>query len=180
MSVIGLNLLQDAVGDKNITQPAKILEHLDWGVNQTLRQEKEGNAKDGMDLSLCSLNPQTLELQYAGAYNSLYYITGGELKEIKADKSPIGVNTDGVVDNYTNHSVQLKKGDCVYLYSDGYADQFGGPKGKKFKYAKLRELLLSIHTKPMQEQHTLLLNTFGQWKGELEQIDDVCIIGVRV
>lgn len=133
MSVVGFNLLTQAVNEVGLTKPSEILKHLDAGVTKTLRQSETGKGvKDGMDLSLCSLNLKTFELQYAGAFNSLYYIVDGVLNEIKADKFPIGVNLDGKVDNYQNHTVQLKKGDCVYLYSDGYADQFGGAKGKKF------------------------------------------------
>ena len=102
------------------------------------------------------------------------------LLEIKADKFPIGSNTDGVADTYTNHSIQLQKGDCVYLYSDGYADQFGGPKGKKFKYNALKKLLISIsHLSPSQQREKLN-KAYELWQGNLEQVDDVLIIGVCV
>jgi serine phosphatase RsbU (regulator of sigma subunit) len=181
MSVVGFNLLTQAVNEVNLVKPAEILKHLDAGVTKTLRQSEEGKGvKDGMDLSLCSLNMKTLELQYAGAFNSLYYVSDGILTEIKADKFPIGVNTDGKVDNYTNHTIQLKKDDCVYLYSDGYADQFGGPRGKKFKYNQLKEMLAAISSLPIEEQKNELAVRFDSWKGDLEQIDDVVIIGVRV
>jgi len=181
MSVVGFNLLTQAINEVNLLKPADILKHLDAGVTKTLRQSEEGKGvKDGMDLSLCSLNKKTLELEYAGAFNSLYYVSDGVLSEIKADKFPIGVNIGGKVDNYTNHTIQLKKGDCVYLYSDGYADQFGGPKGKKFKYNQLKELLVSISTLPVQEQRNVIESRFDQWKGSLEQVDDVVIIGLRL
>ncbi|MCW3105060.1 MAG: hypothetical protein JWO09_3500 [Bacteroidetes bacterium] len=181
MSVVGFNLLTQAINEVNLLKPSDILRHLDAGVTKTLRQSEEGKGvKDGMDLSLCSLNKKTLELEYAGAFNSLYYVSNGILNEIKADKFPIGVNIGGKVDNYTNHTIQLKKGDCVYLYSDGYADQFGGPKGKKFKYNQLKELLVSISTLPVQEQRNVIETRFDQWKGDLEQVDDVVIIGLRI
>jgi serine phosphatase RsbU (regulator of sigma subunit) len=181
MSVVGFNLLTQAVNEMNLTTPSDILKHLDSGVTKTLRQSEEGNGvKDGMDLSLCSLNLKTYELQYAGAYNSLYYVSDGIFKEIKSDKFPIGVNIDGKVDNYTNHSVQLKKGDCVFLFSDGYADQFGGNKGKKFKYNQLKELLHKNYLLPAETQKQELAKTFDSWKGLLEQVDDVLVIGVRV
>lgn len=181
MSVVGFNLLTQAVNEVNLVRPGDILKHLDAGVTKTLRQSEDGKGvKDGMDLSLCSLNTKTLELQYAGAFNSLYRVSDGILSEIKADKFPIGVNLGGIVDNYTNHSIQLKKGDCIYLYSDGYADQFGGPKGKKFKYNQLKELLTSISRLPVVEQKNLIESCFDLWKGDLEQIDDVVIIGVRI
>jgi serine phosphatase RsbU (regulator of sigma subunit)/Tfp pilus assembly protein PilF len=181
MSVVGFNLLTQAINEVNLVKPSEILKHLDAGVTKTLRQSEEGKGvKDGMDLSICSLNRKTLQLEYAGAFNSLYYISDGILTEIKADKFPIGVNTDGKVDNYTNHVVQLKKGDCVYLYSDGYADQFGGPKGKKFKYNQLKEMLCMVSVLPVDEQRSRLEAAFDEWKGGLEQIDDVLIIGVQV
>jgi serine phosphatase RsbU (regulator of sigma subunit)/Tfp pilus assembly protein PilF len=181
MSVVGFNLLTQAVNEVNLVKPSEILKHLDAGVTKTLRQSEEGKGvKDGMDLSICALNRSTGELQYAGAFNSLYYITDGVLTEIKADKFPIGVNLDGKVDDYQNHSIRLKKGDCIYLYSDGYADQFGGPKGKKFKYNQLKELLSSIYHLPVQEQRKTIEERFDTWKGDLEQIDDVVIIGVRI
>jgi serine phosphatase RsbU (regulator of sigma subunit) len=181
MSVVGFNLLTQAINEVNLVKPSEILKHLDAGVTKTLRQSEEGKGvKDGMDLSLCSLNKKTNELQYAGAFNSLYYISNGVFTEIKADKFPIGVNTDGKVDNYTNHTIQLQKGDSVYLYSDGYADQFGGPKGKKFKYNQLKELLMSISSLPVEEQRSAISRRFDEWKGNLEQVDDVVIIGVKI
>lgn len=181
MSVVGFNLLTQAVNEMSLTIPSEILKHLDHGVTKTLRQSEDGKGvKDGMDLSLCSLNLKTHELQYAGAYNSLYYIKDGKFYEIKSDKFPIGVNIDGKVDNYTNHTIQLKKGDCVYLFSDGYADQFGGVKGKKFKYNQLKELLHKNYLLPIEQQNEQLAKAFDSWKGDLEQVDDVVIIGVRV
>jgi serine phosphatase RsbU (regulator of sigma subunit) len=181
MSVVGFNLLTQAINEVNLLKPSEILKHLDAGVTKTLRQSETGKGvKDGMDLSLCTLNIKTLELQYAGAFNSLYYISKGVFSEIKADKFPIGVNLDGIVDNYTNHTIQLQKGDMVYLYSDGYADQFGGLKGKKFKYNQLKELLVSISSLPVHQQKSKIESQFDLWKGDLEQIDDVVIIGVRV
>ena len=181
MSVIGFNLLTQAVNEAKLTQPSEILKHLDAGVTKTLRQSEDGKGvKDGMDLSLCCLNKDTNELQFAGAFNSLYYVRNGELFEIKADKFPIGVNLDGVVDEFTNHAIQLQKNDCVFLFSDGYADQFGGPKGKKFKYKQLKSLLLNISEKSIAEQKQIIEYAFDSWKNDLEQVDDVLIIGVKI
>ncbi len=198
MSVVGLNLLNQAVKEKGLTTPSDILKHLDSGVTDTLRQSGDTDSiKDGMDLSLCSYNPKTLELQYSGAFNNLWVvrknisssykpITKNEvffeehLLEIKADKFPIGSNLDGVADNYNNYKLQLQKGDCVYLYSDGYADQFGGPKGKKFKYNSLKKFLVSVHHLPPEEQREKLLIAFENWRGNLEQVDDVLVIGLCV
>ncbi|MBU0764827.1 MAG: tetratricopeptide repeat protein, partial [Bacteroidetes bacterium] len=127
MSVIGYNWLVLAVREPGITTPGEVLSFLDKWVNETLRQTAdESGVKDSMDLAVCVLDFKTGILQYAGSYNPLYYIHSGELHEIKADKFPIGVNTDGVADVFTEHTVQLESGDAVYLFSDGYADQFGG------------------------------------------------------
>ena len=117
-------------------------------------------------------------LSYAGANNPLWIVRNGEIIETKANKQPIGQ-----FDNpqpYTTHTIELQKGDVIYIFSDGYVDQFGGPKGKKFKTRAFRALLLSIQDKTMQEQKIIIDNTFENWKGELEQIDDVCVIGVRI
>ncbi len=181
MSVVGFNYLHQAIMEKGIVQPDAILSHLDEGVTDRLRQTGgESGVKDGMDLGLCALNLDTRELQFAGAYNPLYVVTKDGLTETKADKLPIGMNEDGVVDVYKNHTFQLEKGDCVYVFSDGYADQFGGPHGKKFKYAQLREVLAGLFNVPMQDQKKALIKAFEDWKGDEAQIDDICIIGVRV
>lgn len=181
MSVVGFNLLNRAVKEMHLTKPSDILRELDFGVNKLLRQsESENTVKDGMDLSLCSYQPETRMLQYAGVFNPLYIVRNGQLMQVKADKTPIGVNVDGVVDTYTNHEIQMESGDMIYLFSDGYADQFGGPHGKKYKYNKMRELLLSISQYSPEEQEIRLRGEFNYWKGELEQVDDVLIIGMRI
>jgi len=198
MSVIGLTSLNQAIQDKNLIKPADILNHLDKEVNDTLRQSYDPNAvKDGMDLALCSLDFKTLELQYAGVFNSLWILRkniastfniqndrqmfyGNDLLEIKADKMYIGNNKDGVADEFTNHVIQLQKDDCVYIHTDGYADQFGGPKGKKFKYNQFKDVLVANAHLAIEEQYILLDKAFYAWKGEQEQVDDVLVIGVKI
>lgn len=183
MSVLGFNLLTQAVKEKGLTSPATILKHLDIGINQSLRQTTEENAmKDGMDLSLCALNTKTLELSYAGAFNPLWVVKSAtkELVEVKADKKAIGTNLEGEAGLYKNTTLQLQEGDCIYVFTDGFADQFGGPKGKKFMYKPLKELVVSNSGKPMQNQLNILENTIYTWKGEHEQVDDILVIGVRV
>ncbi|TND06947.1 MAG: protein serine/threonine phosphatase [Bacteroidetes bacterium] len=181
MSVVGFNLLEQAVNEKGLTKPSDILSHLDWGVNKLLRQDTADSiVKDGMDLALCTLNRKTLEIQYAGVFNPLYHYRNGELTELKPDKTPIGVNVDGKVDSFTNHSLQLLPGDSVYIFSDGYADQFGGPYGKKFKTVQLRTLFKNICTFPPAEQRGRLEKVFYEWKGNNFQVDDVLIIGLTV
>ena len=177
VSVVGMNLLNQAVLEKGITNPAHILQHLDQGVHHTLSQH---GSTDGMDLALCSINLNTNELQYAGAHNPIYYVRNGKLIEHKGDNIFIGNNFEEKNKAFTSHSIQLEKGDCLYLFSDGYADQFGGPKGKKFKYKALQKLLLSIQEKPMQQQKEILNSALAEWQGDLEQVDDICVIGVRI
>ena len=181
LSVIGFTFIQQAVRERGMTTPSEILTFLDDGVNRILRQTgDESGVKDGMDLALCALNTKTRVLEYAGAYNPLYYFNKGELKEIKANRSPIGVNEDGVPDEYSNHTIQLDKGDTLYLMSDGYADQFGGKHGSKYKHRRLRELIVSIQELSMGAQKERFESAFYRWKGEHDQVDDILIIGVRV
>src|ERR1700739_1596774 len=135
-----------------------------------------------MDISLAVISRRSsvdsVELQWSGAYNSLWYVQNGEMKEVPADKQPIG-KTDTPLP-FSTHNLNLQKGDTLYLFTDGYADQFGGPKGKKFKYKQMQEKLLAISHQPMAEQKSILDKTIEDWKGGLEQVDDVLIIGIRV
>ena len=136
--------------------------------------------RDGMDISLCAYNKESGSLQWSGANNPLWIIRNGNnsIEEIIADKQPIGMYA--TIKPFTNHIVQLKKGDSIYIFSDGFADQFGGPNGKKYKSAQLKNFLLSIQDVDMDAQHNLLLQEFKNWKGNFEQIDDVCIMGVKI
>ncbi|MGB3946861.1 MAG: SpoIIE family protein phosphatase [Bacteroidia bacterium] len=179
MSMLGISFLNDIISVEEVESPAIILDKLSNRLINELRQTDEtiGN-KDGMDISLCCLNTQTRELQWAGANNSLILIQNNTLIEIKPDKQPIGYYVNHKL--FTNHLIQLQKNDCIYIYSDGYADQFGGEKGKKFKYKKLEERIKQMSTLPMAEQKKLLKQQFDLWKGALEQVDDVCVLGVRV
>ena len=132
-------------------------------------------------MALVAINLDTLELQYAGANNPIYIVRNKQFIEIKADKQAIGADTDNAeVKVFTNHVIPLQKGDCIYLFTDGYADQFGGPLGKKFKYKKFQELLVEIQDNTTEEQKHILNYHHEQWKGELEQVDDILVIGVRV
>ena len=200
MSIVGYNLLDKIVGEYGTTEPDKILNELNKGVANTLRQEVASDAiKDGMDISLCSFDKETNILEYAGAYNPLYIVSKNKLEvmngetiepniidnnglmlyEIKADRFPIGYCSEGA-NSFSKHSFKLNKGDVIYLFSDGFADQFGGEKGKKFRYKQLKELLLSINNLTMEEQKNKLATEFSNWMGEFEQIDDVIVIGSKL
>ena len=135
--------------------------------------------RDGMDIALCKLNFEKLTVEYAGANNPLVHIRDGEINHIKANYQPVAL-TVGEKKPFTNHQIQLKKGDMLYIYSDGYADQFGGEKGKKFMVTKFRKLLASISSLSIEEQKQRLEDEFDSWRGEHDQIDDVCVMGVRI
>jgi len=177
VSVVCNNALNRAVREFNLSEPAKILDKVTTLVIETF-ENSDANIKDGMDIALCSLNINTNELQFSGANNSLYIINKEGLNEVKSDKQPIGKYMHAKP--FTNHKQTISKNDSIYLFTDGFADQFGGPKGKKFMYKKFKNLLVSIIDKPLNEQKELLDETFEVWKGNLEQIDDVCVIGVKV
>ncbi|MCB0380691.1 MAG: SpoIIE family protein phosphatase, partial [Flavobacteriales bacterium] len=199
MSIVGYNLLDKIVGEYGITKPSEILNQLNKGVEETLRKDADKSAiKDGMDITLCAFDKKTKTLEYAGAYNPLYIVSTNNVQdnganlipdmslesklhlyEIKGDRFPIGSYADSK-SSYTNHTIKLSQGDTVYLFSDGYADQFGGPNGKKFRYKQFKQLFLEINAKSMDEQKQLLELTMSEWKGSMEQIDDVIVIGSRL
>lgn len=180
MSIVGQNILNQAVNEYGLSKPNLILNSLNKGVSRTLGTDEENIIRDGMDLALCALDKKQMTLEFAGAFNPLWILRNKEIIEIKGNKFPIGSFMDEENHNFENHEFKLEKGDILYVFTDGYADQFGGPKGKKFKYKQLENLLLSIYSKPSLQQQNELANVFNKWKGELEQVDDVCIIGIKL
>lgn len=180
MSLVGHNILKDIINNTDVLQPADIMDRLREGVVNTLHADNSGKErKDGMDMTLCSINYSTLELQFAAAFNPLYIVRNGELLEHKANKFPIGAFI-GEKKGFTNHTVQLQKGDQIFIFSDGYADQFGGEKGKKFMVGNFRKLLTNISTQSPDMQKETLDSTLVKWQGEHEQVDDVLVIGVKI
>ncbi len=178
MTMLGISFLDEIINEKNISDPAEILNILRDRIIGTLKQTgTAGESKDGMDIALCCLDKQSNLLTYSAANNSVYILRENKLQEYKPDKQPCGFYHD--LKPFTRHEVKLQTGDCIYTFSDGYADQFGGEKGKKFKYKKLEELLIATHT-DFKKQHRLLDRTFENWKGSFEQVDDILLIGVRV
>jgi tetratricopeptide (TPR) repeat protein len=177
VSVVCSNALNRTVKEFKITEPGKILDKVRELVLETF-EKSEGKIQDGMDISLCCINIKTNEVQWSGAYNSLWYIQNGEMKELPADKQPIG-KTDQPLP-FNTRTLNLQKGDSFYLFTDGYADQFGGPKGKKFMYRQLQEKLLSVTSLTMERQKNTLVETLETWKGNLEQVDDILMIGIRI
>jgi ligand-binding sensor domain-containing protein/serine phosphatase RsbU (regulator of sigma subunit) len=180
MSMIGNTLLNEIVNEKEVIEPYHILFQLRENIIKCLKQTgAEGENKDGMDIALCVFDRNNLHLEFAGANNPLYLVNEEELLEIKGDKQPIGIYA-GETKPFTNHLKVLKKGDCVYIASDGYADQFGGTNGKKFKYKQMKDLLVSSKNMSMQQQKVVLENNIEQWRGNLEQVDDILVVGFRV
>jgi serine phosphatase RsbU (regulator of sigma subunit)/HAMP domain-containing protein len=180
MSIVGSNLLKDAVNNTDLYAPAEIMDKLNEGVATTLHVGiTEKQTKDGMDMTLCALDYKKMKLQFAAAFNPLYIIRDGELIQHKADKFPVGAFI-GEKRKFTNNTIDLKKGDMVYIFSDGYADQFGGPKGKKFMAGNFRILLHEMSKLPSEQQRLRLNETIENWRGELEQVDDILIIGIKI
>ena len=178
MSLLGIAFLNEIVNE-NLIDAAGILNVLRLRIIEALHQTwKDDEAKDGMDIALSIINLETKELQYAGAYNPLYLFRNGELIERKADKMPIGIHIKEPRD-FTNQSIQLEENDSVYMFSDGYIDQFGGEDGSKYKSRKFKELLHNIQGKLMSEQKEIINETHKNWKGNQKQLDDILIIGMR-
>lgn len=181
MSIIGNNLLNEALKDAQKTKPSDILNELDKNVTLHLHHKnKADNIKDGMDISLCAIDKDKKLLQFAGAYNSLIMIRNNEIHVFNADKKAIGTWTEENKLGFKQHDIPILENDVFYIFSDGYADQFGGPKAKKFKTSQLKEYLLEIHQEPFETQKQLLNQKFESWRGQLEQVDDILVIGFKV
>ena len=180
MSMLNIACLNESIKADQLTEPADILNATRKKIIHHLMHDgsTEGG-KDGMDCSLVCFDFKDLKLTYAAANNPVWIVRENKLLVLPADKMPIGKHDKDNVP-FKQTEVALQKGDVVYTFTDGYADQFGGPKGKKYKYKQLEELLVSIYEKPMMMQHDVLRQSLNDWKGNLEQVDDVCVIGVRI
>jgi serine phosphatase RsbU (regulator of sigma subunit) len=198
MSMLGITLLNSMIGDRCFNAPGAILGQLRMKVKEMLLQEgKVEEQKDGMDMAIAIINKHTRELHFSGANNPLYIIRckdrdyGQDLApymslengryqlfEIKGDKQPIGIHWEET--EFTSHSISLGEKDTIYVFSDGYIDQYGGENRKRFKSMNFKKLLLSIQKEPMQKQKQIIEDTFETWKGSYEQIDDVSVMGIRI
>lgn len=180
LSIIGHHAINKTIHELKITRPSEILDSVNSIIKTTLRQDYISDIKDGMDMALCTLDTKTNIMEYSGANSNLYIVSEDKLKVVKACKLTIGGVQEDVGGPPLNHCVQLKKGDCFYLFSDGYAHQFGIETHKKFNTNRFQKLLISIHNNTMEEQKNIMHDTFINWKGDYEQVDDVMILGVRV
>lgn len=180
MSMIGSYELSNSVSERGIVEPDKILSHINFSLKKRLKQsETQSNNKDGMDIVLCSFDLKNMLLQYAGANRPLYIMRDGLPIEFAPTKAAIGGYTDDSK-QFNNNVIPLQKGDCVYMYTDGYSDQFGGDKNKKLTTKNFKSLLRSVASLNMKEQYKALEKYFYEWKGNFEQLDDILVIGIRI
>ena len=178
MSMLGVTMLNEIVNGKHILMPDQIIENLREGIIKALKQvAEEDSIKDGMDIAVCVVDFEKNILWYAGANNPLYLVRGTELIHYRADKMPVAIHYR--MTPFTLQKIDLQKGDAFYIFSDGYSDQFGGPKEKKFMSLQLRETLIAMAGKPMLYQGERLNEIFEEWRGDNPQVDDVTVIGVR-
>jgi serine phosphatase RsbU (regulator of sigma subunit) len=179
MSMIGLEIIEKTINQDNIEIPSQILAVLNKGLEKTFSREKNIGTMitDGMDIGLCVIDKKGKKIKYAGAFFPLYLIRNNSLIEIKSDKIVIGMNPEGKA--YTDHELDLMEDDILYIFSDGYVDQFGGSENKKFMYRRFRYLLLTIHRFPVDDQKSILEENIKTWMGRNVQVDDIMVIGFR-
>ncbi len=180
MSIIGMDLLRNIIG-MGIQSPAEILNKLNHDVSEIFKAEitNESPVKDGMDISICSIDKVNKILEYAGAINPMYLIRNNNIIEYKGDRFFVGPTPENQINHFSSHKIELLEDDVVYFFSDGYTDQFGGPQGKKFKFRRFRHLLLTIHDRDFSTQKKNLENALLSWKNTNEQVDDILLIGIK-
>lgn len=179
MSLIGLEFFRQIVDTHGIYQPSQILNEINRNFDLVFDNMDELHMRDGMDLSFCSIDVVSRKMEFAGAFNPVYIIRNAEIIEIKGDKIMIGPHIGVDRLPFRNHEFDLEEEDIIYLFSDGFADQFGGPEGKKYMYRRFRHLLLSIYNQPMSVQRHIMEKSLNEWKGGLEQVDDILVLGVK-
>jgi serine phosphatase RsbU (regulator of sigma subunit)/tetratricopeptide (TPR) repeat protein len=180
MSMLGMSFLNEIVGKEKVTEAHVILNRLREEIINSLKQSgRDDEAKDGMDMALCVIDKEKMKLYYSGANNPIYFIRNGVLEKIKSDRMPIGIHYKADV-SFTKTEIDLLKGDIIYIFTDGFADQFGGDDGRKLKYQPFQQLLFGMHKEPMEKQKEMLYNAFENWRGDYEQIDDVLVIGIKI
>ncbi|MEF8844146.1 MAG: two-component regulator propeller domain-containing protein [Bacteroidales bacterium] len=180
MSIIGVELFDNIINDRGITEPEYILYEMNKGISSTLSKDAKNRQSlhDGMDIALCVIDKKKRELTFAGAFRPLYLLRENKIEEIKGGRFSVGSHDDLTdVHEITQQTFDLEKYDMVYLFTDGYADQFGGPEGKKYKYRRFRHLLLNIHKLPVEQQQYYLRKSIEDWMGDQEQVDDILILG---
>lgn len=181
LSLMGHNLLNQAVHERNLVRPSSILDYLNAGIQHTLNQYKiAGELRDGMDIALCVFDHHSRKVQFAAAINPMYIVRDGMLIQSKGNRFSIGSYFDNKMRPFTNQEMELQKGDLLYLFTDGYPDQFGGEDDRKLSHRRFRELLMSIHHLPMDAQKKMLEDQLNVWMGGGKQTDDICVIGIHI
>ena len=180
MSMLGISLLNQIVGQQHIIKASEILEQMRISVKLNLGQsgDNEEEAKDGMDMAMCVWDMEQGTINYSGAYNPMFWVRAGQLSILNPEKCPVGIHAKEL--DFTDQYIEVKKGDRIYLFSDGYADQFGGPKFEKFKLARFKKLLADTSHLPVLRQYDKLESAFKDWKQDMVQIDDVCVLGLEI
>jgi serine phosphatase RsbU (regulator of sigma subunit) len=183
MSIIGFELFRRITEIEKKKQPAEILNSLSKGFETIFQDVENITLRDGMDVAFCAVDKEMNVLEFAGAFNPLYLVRDNTITEIKGDRCSVGLDNElGIAGNtmFSDHVIQLRDGDIIYIFTDGFADQFGGPEGKKYKYRRFRHLLLALHQLPMERQVEFLQRSILDWKGDLDQVDDILVMGVRI
>jgi serine phosphatase RsbU (regulator of sigma subunit) len=177
--MIGLELIQKIINEMKVDESDEILLTLNRELESAFFKEEDGKAliKDGVEMSICVIDRKSMQMEFSGAFLPVYIVRNDKLIEIKGDKQNVVQSVPGVT--FNRSSFTLQKGDILYLFSDGYADQFGGPDNKKFMYRRLRHILLTISKYPLSDQQRILDETITTWMREFEQIDDMMVLGVR-
>jgi sigma-B regulation protein RsbU (phosphoserine phosphatase) len=180
ISILGISYLNLVFSKHKPNTPAQLLNYLREYFMKTLNQTgKENEQKDGIDMSVCFFDKKLKQVQFAGAFNPVYIVRNNSLVQLEGDKMPIGVSAE-FENSFNNKQFELEPNDMVYLFSDGFPDQFGGPDGKKYKYNKFRELLIKCSNLPVSEQKVVILDEFTEWKGNLPQLDDMTMVGIKI
>jgi len=179
VSLIAFNMLNKVVLERRITEPAAVLNELDKLMRNLFSKSSE-KVRDGVDMGICAYNRKTEKLSFAGAYHSLFICDGEEFREVKGNRESIGFSIFHDKKEFVNHEVDIKSGDILYLSTDGFPDQFGGEKGKKLKWKNFKKLLSDIQSTQIHDQKAEIMQFFHNWKRDLEQLDDVCVMGVQV
>ncbi|MBX3102697.1 MAG: SpoIIE family protein phosphatase, partial [Bacteroidetes bacterium] len=180
LTLIGYLLLNQIVMEKRVVQPAEILRLLHLGVRTALKQdEDEGSSRDGFDMAVATFNLKTYEVEYAGANLPFYYYQDWEVHEVKPTKKSIGGEQLEEERTFQNHFIQLRQGDAIYMYTDGFVDQMGGPQEKRFTSRRFRDLILRTQHESLATQRALLNLEWKDWKEDREQLDDVTVFGLK-
>ena len=181
LSMVGMQLLDDIVNKNHLRSSKKIVDTLSKEFSNALNYNQQGNVFFGMDFALCTIHWKRRQLEFVGAMRPLIYIVDGEIHIVQGNGFPIGMaDIEGMGHGFTRHTIPFNKSTMFYLLTDGFEDQLGGEGHRKFRFKRLKELLLSIHDLPMETQRLRLEREFTEWKGEEVQIDDLCILGFRL